>query len=92
VDVKEREERNAASQLQKKQNELLAQKELLTLANQTNKENQIRLENANLTITGLEKKETELGTEVANWKKYTVTAVVVILIIMGALLVKLLAF
>jgi len=88
VDIKEREERNTASQLQKKQNELLAQKELLTVANQTNKENQIRLENANQTITGLEKKETELGAEVATWKKYTKIAIGTLFVILILLLIK----
>ena len=89
VDIKEREERNTASQLQKKQTELQAQKDLVTLANQTNKENQIRLENASLTISGLEKKETELGTEVATWKKYTKIAIGTLFVILILLLIKL---
>ena len=88
VDIKEREERSTASRLQKKQTELLAQKELLTQTNQANKENQIRLENASLTITGLEKKEIELGTEVATWKKYTKIAIGTLFVILIMLLIK----
>ena len=87
VDIKEREERSTASRLQKKQTELLAQKELLTQTNQANKENQIRLENANLTIKGLEKKETELNTEVATWKKYTKIAIGTLFVILILLLI-----
>ncbi len=88
VDLKEREERNAASQLQSSKKELALREEHSNKATQTNTENLIRLDNANQTITNLLEEKKELKTEISNWKKYTVIAVVALFIILVLLLIK----
>ena len=89
VDLKEREERNTASQLQANLKELSTQKEQTNLATQTNNENLIRLENANQTIANLQEEKKTMKSEISNWKKYTAIAVVALFIIMILLIVKL---
>ena len=89
VDVKEREERSTASQLQANLKELAIQKEQTNMATQTNNENLIRLENANQTIANLQEEKKTLKSEISNWKKYTVIAVVALFLILILLIVKL---
>ena len=89
VDVKEREERNAASQLQASQKELAIQKEQTNKAVQSNSESLIRLENTNQIITNLEDQNKNLKSELSNWKKITVISVVAVFIILILLLIKL---
>jgi len=89
VDVKEREERSTASQLQANLKELAIQKEQTNIANQTNNENLIRLENANQITSNLQEEKKKLNSEISNWKKYTVIAVVALFLILILLIVKL---
>lgn len=89
VDVKEREERSTASQLQANLKELVIQKEQTNVATQTNNENLIRLENANQTINNLQEEKNNIKSEISNWKKYTVIAVVSLFAILILLIVKL---
>jgi hypothetical protein len=89
VDIKEREERTTASQLQANIKELTAQKEQSKATSQTNNENLIHLENANQTIANLQEEKKTLKSEISNWKKYTVIAVVGIFVIMILFIIKL---
>lgn len=89
VDVKEREERSTASQLQANLKELAIQKEQTNVATQTNNENLIRLENANQITANLQEEKKTLNSEITNWKKYTVIAVVALFVILILLIVKL---
>ena len=89
VDIKEREERTTASQLQANIKELTAQKEQSKAATQTNNENLIHLQNANQTIANLEEEKKTLKSEISNWKKYTVIAVVGLFVIMILFIIKL---
>jgi len=89
VDVKERQERTTASQLQVSLKELAVQKEQTTVTNQTNNENLIRLENANQTIVNLQEEKQTLKSEISNWKKYTLIAIIALFIMLILLIVKL---
>ena len=89
VDVKEREERSTASQLQANLRELAIQKEQTNFAIQTNNENLIRLENANQTISNLQEEKNNLKSEISNWKKYTIFSVVALFVILILLIIKL---
>ena len=91
VDVKEREERTTASQLQANLKELTIQKKQTIVAAQTNNENLIRLENANLTITTLQEEKQTLKSEISNWKKYTVIAVVGFIIVLILIVIRLIS-
>jgi len=90
VDIKEREERNAASQLQLKQQELTAQREATHVANQTNHENLIRLENAAETIKNLQEQAKKLNAENSIWKKFTVITAILMLILIISIVIKVL--
>ena len=90
VDIKEREERNAASQLQLKQQELTAQREATHVANQTNHENLIRLENAAETIKNLQVQAKKLNAENSIWKKFTVITAILMLILIISIVIKVL--
>jgi hypothetical protein len=89
VDIKEREERTTASQLQANIKELTAQKEQSKAASQTNNENLIHLQNANQTIANLQEEKKTLKSEISNWKKYTVIAVVGLFVVMILFIIKL---
>lgn len=89
VDVKEREERSTASQLQSNLKELAIQKEQTNFATQANNENLIRLENADQIITNLQEEKKMLKSEISNWKKYTVIAVFILFVILILLIIKL---
>jgi PIF1-like helicase len=89
VDVKEREERTTASQLQANLKELVVQKEQTNVATQTNNENLIRLENANQIISNLQEDKLTLKSEISNWKKYTVIAVIALFLILILFIIKL---
>ena len=91
VDVKEREERTTASQLQSNLKELTIQKEQTNVAIQTNNENLIRLENANLTITTLQEEKQTLKSEISNWKKFTVIAVAGFIIVLILIVIRLIS-
>lgn len=90
VDIKEREERNTAAQLQLKQHELTLQKEATNIATQTNNENLIRLENATETIKNLQQQANNLKSEISSWKQYTAYTAIILFIIIIALLIKML--
>ena len=90
VDIKEREERNAASQLQLKQQELTAQREATHVANQTNHENLIRLENAAETIKNMQEQAKKLIAENSIWKKFTVITAILMLILIISIVIKVL--
>jgi hypothetical protein len=81
VDVKERQERATASQLQANLKVLAEQKEQTNVTNQTNKENLIRLENACQTIANLQNEKNNLKSEISKLKKYTVIAFITIFLI-----------
>jgi hypothetical protein len=89
VDVKERQERTTASQLQVSLKELAVQKEQTTVTTQINYENLIRLENANQTIVNLQEEKQTLKSEISNWKRYTVIAIIALFIMLMLLIVKL---
>jgi len=89
VDIKEREERTTASQLQANIKELTAQKEQSKAASQTNNENLIHLQNANQTIANLQEEKKILKSEISNWKKYTIIAVVGLFVVMILFIIKL---
>ena len=88
VDIKERAERVAASQLQLKQQELTAQKEAMDVAVRSYNENYIRMENAAETIKTLREQTQNLKSELSGWKKYTLYAAIILLGIIIGLLVK----
>jgi len=90
VDIKEREERNTAAQLQQKQHELTAQKEAINLAVQANNENVIRLGNAAETIKNLQKQTNILKSEISNRKRYLAYTAIMLFIIIITLLIKVL--
>jgi len=90
VDIKEREERTAAAQLQLKQQELTAQKEETNAAVQANNENLIRLENAAETIKSLQEQTTNLKSEITIRTKYTTYLAIILLISIFTLLIKVL--
>ena len=90
VDIKEREERTAAAQLQLKQQELTAQKEETNAAVQANNENLIRLENAAETIKTLQEQTTNLKSEITIRTKYTTYLAIILLISIFTLLIKVL--
>lgn len=89
VDVKEREERSTAIQLQANIKEHNAQKEQTKAAIQMNNENLIRLENVNVTLVNLLEEKMMLKSEILNWRKYTVIAVVTLFVILILFVVKL---
>jgi len=89
VDVKEREERSTASQLHANLKELAVQKEQTNIATQTNNENLIRIENANQITANLQEEKNNLKSEISNWKKYTVIAVITLFVILILLIIKL---
>jgi hypothetical protein len=89
VDVKEREERSTASQLHANLKELAVQKKQTNIATQTNNENLIRIENANQITANLQEEKNNLKSEISNWKKYTVIAVITLFVILILLIIKL---
>jgi len=88
VDIKEREERTAAAQLQLKQHEMTVQKEAMYEIDQTNNENLFLLENANNIIKKLQEQAKNLKSEISRWKKYALYIAIILFIIILTILIR----